>query len=333
MKAMVLGAFGPSEAAPLESREVPIPEPGPDEILVRVSCCGVCHTDLHTVEGDLANATLPRVPGHQVVGTVVRSGGMTQGRFAAGSRVGVAWLHRTCGACRFCLSGRENLCENAAFTGLDADGGYAEYVKVPEAFAYEIPGTFGDIEAAPLLCAGIVGFRSLRLSGAGPGSVVGLYGFGASAHIVLQVAKHWGCEVYVFSRSEEHRALARDLGASWTGSAEEVPPRKVGSAVVFAPAGGLVPPVLRGLDRGGTAALAGISMTPIPALDYGLHLYHEKVLRSVANATRRDGTDFLRLAAEIPIRIKARTFPLAEANAVLRLLKEGRITGAAVLTV
>ena len=330
---MVLRAIGPVEREPLEYGDIPTPEPGPGEILIKVSCCGVCHTDLHAVEGELEGLSLPRVPGHEVVGTVVRAGEGTAGRFAPGERVGAAWLHHACGKCRYCLSGRENLCPDAVFTGLGADGGYAEYLTVPEAFAYAIPGGFGDAEAAPFLCAGIIGFRALRISGISPGAVLGLYGFGASAHIAIQIARYWGCEVYVFSRSEEHRALARDLGAAWTGSAQDEPPRKLDGAIIFAPAGGLVPMALRALDRGGTVALAGVSMTPIPAMEYGPYLYHEKVLRSVANATRRDGADLLRLAAEIPIRTTVRTFPLARANAVLRLLKEGRITGAAVLTV
>ena len=216
---MVLRAFGPVEGKPLERREVPTPEPGPGEILVRVSHCGVCHTDLHTVEGELPGVSLPRIPGHEVVGTVAGAGEGT-GRFPAGARIGVAWLHRACGTCRFCLSGRENLCLEAAFTGLSADGGYAEFLTVPEAFAYAIPPGFEDAAAAPLLCAGIIGYRALRVSGIGPGGVLGLYGFGASAHIAIQIAKHWGCEVYAFSRSDEHRRLARELGASWTGTAQ-----------------------------------------------------------------------------------------------------------------
>ncbi len=330
---MVIRAFGPVESEPLESHEVPTPEPGPDELLVKVSHCGVCHTDLHTVEGELAGVPLPRIPGHEVVGRVVRAGAGTAGRFAIGDRVGVAWLHRACGRCRFCRSGRENLCTDAVFTGLSADGGYAEFLTVPEAFAYAIPSGFENAEAAPLLCAGIIGYRALRVSGIEPGGRLGLYGFGASAHIAIQIARHWGCEVYAFSRSEEHRSLARRLGAAWTGAAQDEPPKKLDAAVIFAPAGCLVPDALRVLDRGGTVALAGISMTPIPEMDYGPCLYQEKALRSVANATRKDGEELLRLAAEIPIRTTVRTFPLAEANAVLRSLSEGRITGAAVLEI
>lgn len=333
MKAMVLRAVGPVEAGPLERREVPTPEPGVGEILVRVSHCGVCHTDLHTVEGELQGVSLPRVPGHEVVGTVAGAGEGTLGRFANGERVGVAWLHSACGKCRFCRSGRENLCQDAVFTGLSADGGYAEYLTVPEAFAYLVPAGFGNAEAAPLLCAGIIGYRALRVSGIRPGGVLGLYGFGASAHIAIQIAKHWGCEVYAFSRNQAHRALARELGAAWTGAAQDEPPRKLDAAVIFAPAGSLVPEALRVLDRGGTVALAGITMSPIPELDYGRYLYQERAVRSVANATRRDGEELLALAAQIPIRTTVETFPLAEANQVLKALKEGRITGAAVLEI
>lgn len=330
---MVLRAFGPVEPGPLEQCEVPTPEPGVGEILVRVSHCGVCHTDLHTVEGELQGVSLPRVPGHEIVGTVVGAGEGTSGRFATGERVGVAWLHSACGNCRFCRSGRENLCPDAVFTGLSADGGYAEYLTVPEAFAYAVPEGFGNAEAAPHLCAGIIGYRALRVSGIRPGGVLGLYGFGASAHIAIQIAKHWGCEVYAFSRSQEHRALARELGATWTGTAQDEPPRKLDAAVIFAPAGSLVPEALRVLDRGGTVALAGITMTPIPELDYGRYLYQERAVRSVANATRRDGEELLALAAEIPIRTTVQTFPLAEANQALKALKEGRISGAAVLEI
>jgi alcohol dehydrogenase, propanol-preferring len=330
---MALRAFGPVESGPLEQCEVPTPEPGAGEILVRITHCGVCHTDLHTVEGELQGVSLPRIPGHEVVGTVAGAGEGTSGRFAIGKRVGVAWLHSACGKCRFCRSDRENLCPDAVFTGLSADGGYAEYLKAPEAFAYAVPEGFGNAEAAPLLCAGIVGYRALRASGIGPGGALGLYGFGASAHIAIQIAVHWGCEVYAFSRSQAHRNLARELGAAWTGTAQDEPPQRLDASVIFAPAGGLVPEALRVLDRGGTVALAGITMTPIPEMDYGRYLYQERAVRSVANATRRDGEKLLALAAEIPIRTTVRTFPLAEANQVLRALKEGRITGAAVLEI
>jgi alcohol dehydrogenase, propanol-preferring len=330
---MVLRAPGPVEDDPLEPLDVPVPKPGPGEILVKVDRCGVCHTDLHTVEGELAGVVLPRIPGHEVIGTVAGTGEGAGGRFAVGQRIGVAWLHRACGRCGFCRTGRENLCPDAVFTGLSADGGYAEYLTVPEAFAYQIPVELGGAEAAPLLCAGIIGYRSLRVSGIAPGGVLGLYGFGASAHIAIQIARHWGCTVYAFSRSEAHREHANGLGAAWTGTAQDVPPRKLDAAVIFAPAGGLVPEALRALERGGTVALAGISMSRVPELDYDRHLYHEKTLRSVANATRRDGEELIRLAEEIPIRTTVRSFPLGEANAVLRFLKMGDITGAAVLAV
>lgn len=330
---MVLRAFGPVERAPLEPKDLPVPEPGPGEVLVRVSHCGVCHTDLHTVEGELPGVVLPRIPGHEVVGTVARLGDGAGGTFGVGRRIGVAWLHRACGTCRFCRSGRENLCPDAVFTGLGANGGYAEYLTVREDFAYAVPPGAGSAEAAPLLCAGIIGYRALRVSGIAPGGVLGLYGFGASAHIAIQIARHWGCTVFAFSRGEARRAHARTLGAAWTGTAEETPPERLDAAVIFAPAGGLVPEALRVLERGGTVALAGISMSRVPELDYDRHLYHEKALRSVANATRRDGEELLRLAETIPIRTTVRSFALGEANMVLGSLKTGGITGAAVLAV
>jgi len=332
MRAMVLEAFGLAATSPLRERDVPLPVPKPGEILIRVRCCGVCHTDLHTAEGELPDIVLPRIPGHEVVGIVDAQGEGAE-RFAVGDRVGVAWLHEACGTCKFCTSGRENLCLRARFTGYHADGGYAEFMRVPEKFAYRLPGSFSDADAAPLLCSGIIGYRALRLSGILPGGVLGLYGFGASAHMAIQIARHWGCTVYAFSRSEGHRAHARGLGADWTGTAKESPPSKLDAAIIFAPAGELVPEALRVLERGGTVATAGIHMTPIPELDYGHYLYQEKTLKSVANATRRDSEELLRLAAEIPIRTTLRDFPLEEANKVLQSLKAGEITGAAVLRV
>jgi propanol-preferring alcohol dehydrogenase len=332
MKAMLLGSFKPAEERPLEFTELPDPVPGPGEILVQVNACGVCHTDLHTVEGDLPEVRLPIVPGHQVVGTV-EAAGQGSGRFRRGERVGIAWLHSACGVCRFCRNGQENLCLEGRFTGYHVPGGYAGLCNVPERFAYAIPAGFSDIEAAPLLCAGIIGYRALRLSGIRPGGVLGLYGFGASAHVAIQVARHWGCRILVFSRSAEHQALARRLGAEWTGSGSERPPVKADAAIIFAPAGGLVPVALRNAEKGGTVALAGIHMTPIPALDYAAELYHERVLRSVANATRQDGEELLKAAAEIPIRTSTEVFPLEAANDVLLRLKSGRVNGAAVLKV
>jgi propanol-preferring alcohol dehydrogenase len=331
MKAQVLRAFRKAEEAPLRLEEAAVPVPGPEEVLVRVAVCGVCHTDLHTVEGDLTGLSLPRVPGHQVVGTVAAAGPLVR-RFRTGDRVGVAWLNRSCGECAFCLSGRENLCEQALFTGFHRDGGYAEYALVPEGFAYHMPEAIDDVHAAPLLCAGIIGYRALKLSGVGGGARLGLFGFGASAHIALQVARHWDCRVFVFSRSPEHLRHALSLGAAWAGGPDDVPPDKLDAAIIFAPVGRLYVNALRVLDRGGSAVSAGIHMTPVPEFDYGL-LYHERKMLSVANATRRDGVEFLKLAAEIPVTTTVRTFPLEGANEALRLLKAGRINGSAVLVV
>ncbi|MCX7855929.1 MAG: zinc-dependent alcohol dehydrogenase family protein [Anaerolineae bacterium] len=330
MKAMVLRSPRPAEEGPLEMRDLPFPEPGAEEIRLRVRACGVCHTDLHTVEGDLPLPKLPVVPGHQVVG-IVDAVGEGVRRFTIGQRVGVPWLYRTCGTCEFCRRGMENLCRGARFTGLHADGGYAEAMVVHQDFAYPIPETFSDETAAPLLCAGIIGYRALRLSGVRPGERLGMWGFGASAHITLQVARYWGCEVYVFTRGERHRQLAKDLGAAWVGSAKDDPPAPVHGGIIFAPAGGLVPEALRVLERGGTLALAGVTMTPIPELDYDRLLYWERVVRSVANFTRQDAAEFLQLAAKVPVQTTVQTFPLEAANEALLALKEGRINGAGVL--
>lgn len=332
MKAMQLNRFAPIEDNPLEMKNLPTPIPGKEEILIKVHICGVCHTDLHTVEGELPEASLPIIPGHQVVGEVVGKGEQAE-RFAEGDRVGVAWLHYACGYCRYCRQDKENLCENAQFTGYNAHGGYAEYMKVPEKFAYSIPDVFSDEEASPLLCAGIIGYRALRLSEIQPGQRLGMYGFGASAHVAIQVAVHWGCDVYVFSRSAAHRGHAKSLGAVWTGTSQEDPPEKLDASINFTPAGGTVLDGLRHLDKGGTQALAGIYMTPIPEMDYTLHLYHERTLRSVANATRQDGEDLLKIAAVIPIKTTTTAFPLEEANHVLKLVKDSRIDGAAVLKI
>jgi len=311
-------------------RDLPLPEPGAEEIRLRVRACGVCHTDLHTVEGDLLLPKLPVVPGHQVVG-IVDAVGEGVRRFTIGQRVGVPWLYRTCGTCEFCQRGMENLCRQARFTGLHADGSYAEAMVVHQDFAYPIPEIFSDESAAPLLCAGIIGYRALRLSGVRPGERLGMWGFGASAHITLQIARHWGCEVYVFTRGETHRQLAKELGAAWAGSAKDEPPAPVHGGIIFAPAGELVPEALRVLERGGTLALAGVTMTPIPELDYDRLLYWERVVRSVANFTRQDAAEFLQLAAEVPVRTTVQTFPLEVANEALLALKEGRINGAGVL--
>lgn len=332
MKAMILKDFAPIEQNPLELIDLPVPEPGPEDILIRVNVCGVCHTDLHTVEGELPDTRLPIIPGHQVVGRVTKRG-KSAARFEEGDRVGVAWLYSTDTTCPYCTRGNENLCPDARFTGYHENGGYAEYIVIPAAFAYAVPEIFGDEEAAPLLCAGIIGYRALRLSEIQPGQRFGLIGFGASAHVAIQVAVHWGCEVYVFSRSEEHRELAKKLGAVWTGTSKDEPPEKLDSIVNFTPAGPTVLDGMRWLDKGGTQALAGIYMSPVPEMDYAAHLYHERTLRSVANATRRDGEDLLRIAAEIPIRTTTTAFPLEDANEVLQLLKDSKIDAAAVLKI
>jgi propanol-preferring alcohol dehydrogenase len=332
MKAMVLESFGPAESGPLRLRQRALPEPGVGEALVRVQYCGVCHTDLHTVEGEIVPPSLPIIPGHQVVGVVEELGGGIR-RLRPGDRVGLAWLGRTCGRCRYCLRGDENLCSDALFNGFHLDGGYAEFVLVHEDFAYSIPDGFSGEQAAPLMCAGIIGYRALKLSGAATGGRVGLYGFGASAHVAIQILVHWGCDVYVFSRSESHRRLALELGASWAGRSTDDPPVRLDSSVVFAPAGPIVHDALRVLDKGGTVALAGIYMTAIPELDYERHLYGEKVLRTVTASTRRDGIELLGLAAEIPIRTRTSLHELERANEVLGALKTGGIDGAAVLEV
>ena len=332
MQSMILNSPKGVDDNPLEPADITIPEPGPGEILVRVRVCGVCHTDLHTVEGELPLPKLPIVPGHEVIG-VVETLGEGASRFKVGDRVGMAWLHSTCGRCSYCSKDHENLCEGARFTGYHVNGGYAQYTLVPEAFAYPIPDQFSDVEAAPLMCAGIIGYRALRLSETQPGGRLGLYGFGASAHIAIQVARHWGCEVYVFSRSKEHRKLAEELGAAWTGQATDKPPRKLDSAIIFAPAGPLVLDALRVLDKGGTLALAGIYMSDIPGMDYTKHLYYEKTVRSVTASTRKDGGELLGVAAQIPVRTQTQTFPLREANRVLQLLKGGQVNGAGVLVI
>lgn len=329
---MLLNEFAPININPLEFTDVPKPEPDAKDILIRVHVCGVCHTDLHTIEGELPEVKLPIIPGHQIVGFVEQTGSDAS-RFKEGDRVGVAWLYSIENDCKYAQQGKENLCDNALFTGYHVNGGYTEYIVIPEKFAYPIPSIFSDQEAAPLLCAGIIGFRALRLSEIKPGERLGLIGFGASAHVAIQVAVHWGCEVYVFSRSEEHRDLARKLGAAWTGTLNENPPHKLDGIVNFTPAGPTVLDGMRLLDKGGTQALAGIYMSPIPEMDYATYLYHERTLRSVANATRQDGNDLLKIAAEIPIKTKTQLFPLEDANKALQLLKDSKIDGAAVLQI
>jgi alcohol dehydrogenase, propanol-preferring len=332
---MALYTPGPIETDPLLAIELPVPEPGPREILVHIKTCGVCRTDLHVAEGDLPPRRPRIVPGHEIVGTVVRSGpGCT--RFtaaAAGTRVGVAWLRETCGRCVWCRRGRENLCPDARFTGYDHDGGYAEFAVVREDFAYAIPEGLGDEAAAPLLCAGIIGFRAIKRAEIRPGATVGLYGFGGSAHIAIQVLKHWRCRVLVMSRGCRHRELAEALGADWIGPADATPPHKLDAAIVFAPAGELVLPALAALDRGGIAVVAGIHLSAIPALDYERCLFYERELRSVTANTRADGEEFLKIAGEIPVRTHTIGMRLGEANRALNLLKHDEIKGAAVLHV
>jgi len=329
---MVLEFPAPISANPLHLMELPPLLPGPGEVLVQVKYCGVCHTDLHIVEGELPLVRLPLIPGHQVVGQVVEVGPRTE-RFGVGDRVGLGWLQWACGQCHFCRNNLENLCEQAQFTGFHRDGGYAQMMVAPAAFAYSLPANFPDLAAAPLLCAGIIGYRALKISNIRQGGRLGLYGFGASAHIAIQVARYWNCEVFVFTRGAGHQELARELGAAWVGQAEDTPPAALDSAIIFAPAGSLVPEALRALNKGGTLALAGIYMSQIPALDYQKHLYYEKSIRSVTASTRQDGEELLHLAAAIPIKTKTQQFPLAEANQALQMLKAGKINGAGVLAV
>jgi alcohol dehydrogenase, propanol-preferring len=327
MRAMILDVPG----EPLRVAEVPSPEPGEGQVLLRVHCCAVCRTDLHVVDGELPDPRLPLIPGHQIVGTVERIGHHTDG-FTVGERVGVPWLGWTDGECRYCLSGRENLCENARFTGYQIDGGYAEYALADGRFCFSIPESFPDLQAAPLLCAGLIGHRSLRF--AGDAERLGLYGFGASAHIVAQVAAHEGRRVFAFTRpkDEEAQEFARELGAEWAGSSEEAPPEELDAAIIFAPVGALVPAALRAVARGGTVVCAGIHMSEIPSFSYDL-LWEERSVRSVANLTRQDGLDFLALAPEVPVRTEVMPFPLEEANEALEALRGGGVRGAAVLVV
>jgi len=330
VKAQILRDISPVETRPLELVDLPVPQPGLKELLVRISACGVCHTELDEIEGRL-EPKLPVILGHEIVGRV-ESLGPEATRFRTGDRVGIAWIYSACGKCDFCLEGKENLCRDFQGTGCHADGGYAEYVSVPEDSVYPIPDRFSDSQATPLLCAGAIGFRDLRLSGIKPGQTLGLFGFGASAHIVLQVAKHWGCEVFVFTRSEQHRDLARRLGSAWTGTAEDDPPQKINCAIDFTPVGETVPHALRVLEKGGRLVMAVIrKRNPIPPLDYAQLLWDEKELKSVANITRKDAQDFLPLAAEIPIVPEVQEFRLEEANDALIQLKQGSIQGAAVL--
>ena len=326
MHAMVLDEPGRALAA----RDLPDPEPGPGEVLLEVDACGVCRTDLHIRDGEVRGSRMPVVPGHQVVARVLEAG--ADAGHAAGARVGVPWLGWTCGTCRFCTSGRENLCERARFTGLDRDGGYATRMVADGRFAFALPDSFDDLAAAPLLCAGLIGHRALRMTG--DASRLGLYGFGASAHIVCQVALHQGRRVFAFTRADDtaSQAFARELGCEWAGDALQPGPEPLDAAIIFAPVGGLVPAALRAVGPGGVVVCAGIHMSDIPSFPYEI-LWHEHSVRSVANLTRRDGDEFIALAPEVPVRTEIQTYPLSEANRALDDMRHGRVRGTAVLKI
>lgn len=326
MRAMILNAPG----SPLQAADLPIPTPKVKQVLIRVHTCGVCRTDLHVVDGELTEPKLPLIPGHQIVGTVVSHGGGVHGAFPVGTRVGVPWLGYTCNHCRYCQSGRENLCDDAQFTGYQLDGGYAEYTVADERFCFPIPAGYPNLQAAPLLCAGLIGYRSLMMTG--EAKRIGLYGFGAAAHIVIQTAFYQGRQVFAFTRpgDAQGQQFARDLGAVWVGSSAEVPPELLDAAIIFAPVGALVPAALKAVAKGGVVVCAGIHMSDIPSFAYKL-LWGERMLRSVANLTRRDGEEFLALAPKVPIQTQVKAFPLAAANEALEALRNGKIQGAAVL--
>jgi propanol-preferring alcohol dehydrogenase len=332
MRAWVLSQPGPIESSPLSLRQLPDPRPSRGEIVVDVSVCGLCRTDLHVIEGELEPRRSDIVPGHQVIGHVSALGAGAR-RFALGARVGVAWLWSACGKCHYCVQGAENLCRAPRFTGWHELGGFAERVRVPEEFAYSLPVSLDDDSAAPLLCAGIIGFRALRRSGIRRGGKLGLYGFGSSAHIALQVARHWGARVFVVTREASHREFARSLGAEWAGDLDERPPAKLDAAVLFAPVGTLVPPALEALAPGATLACAGIHMSDVPPLDYARHLFEERTLTSVTANTREDGRELLALAAQIPLRPRTTAFEFARVNEALAALKAGVIAGSGVLRV
>ena len=325
MRAMILDAPGRA----LRDAEVPLPKPGPQQLLLRVRACAVCRTDLHVVDGELPDPKLPIIPGHEIVGSVVGIGPGVEG-WICGDRVGVPWLGWCCGSCEYCRAGRENLCDRARFTGYQIDGGYAEYTLANERFCFRIPAGYPDLQAAPLLCAGLIGYRSLVASG--EAEQLGLYGFGAAAHIVVQVARHQGRRVFAFTRQgdAETQQFALSLGAEWAGGSDDVPPEPLDAAIIFAPVGALVPTALRAVKKGGTVVCAGIHMSDIPSFPYEI-LWGERVIRSVANLTRRDGEDFLKLAPIIPVRTEVEVYPLGRANEALDALREGRVRGAAVL--
>jgi len=326
MRAMVL------EKSPgrLVLKEVPVPDPGPGELLLAVAACGACRTDLHIVDGELTEPKLPLIPGHQIVGKIVKKGSSVD-RFQIGDRVGVPWLGQTCGVCRFCKSGRENLCDAPVFTGYTRDGGFAEYAIADQNYCFSLPESFDDLTAAPLLCAGLIGFRTLRLAGEDV-DALGIYGFGAAAHIVTQIAVHRGKRVYAFTRPGDRTGqdFARGLGAVWAGAADQLPPEPLDAALIFAPAGELVPAALQAVAKGGQVVCGGIHMSDIPSFPYRL-LWEERVVKSVANLTRRDGVELLKEAARVPVRVAANRFPLEKANRALDLLRRGAIEGAAVL--
>ncbi|MEW6456821.1 MAG: zinc-dependent alcohol dehydrogenase family protein [Acidobacteriota bacterium] len=331
MRAAILKKQKPIEENPLEIVEISEPVPENREIRVKISYCGICHTDLHIVKGDLPLKKIPVIPGHQIIGIVDKMGNGVK-KFKEGDRVGIPWLNSTCGRCYYCKNGMENLCDGAKFTGYHVDGGYSEYTVVSEDFAYKVPEEFVDIKTAPLFCAGVIGFRALRLSNVREGSILGLFGFGASAHIVIQVAKYLNCRVFVFSRSEKHRKMAEKLGAEWTGTINDKPPDSIESGIIFAPAGDIVIEALKILKKGGTLALAGIYMSPIPGIEYKL-IYNERSIKSVANSTRQDVIDFLEIARKVPVHPEVQVFPLEQANHALTLLKHGKINGAGVLQI
>ena len=326
MRAMVLDTPG----TPLRLLERPDPEPGPGEVLVRITACGVCRTDLHLVDGELPDPNLPIVPGHEIVGTVAAVGEGVD-RFQLGERIGVPWLGRTCGHCRYCASGTENLCDEPGFTGYQIDGGYADLTVADARYCFPIHGEYSDVEAAPLLCAGLIGYRSFRMAGDHV-ERLGIYGFGAAAHIVAQVARHKGQEVYAFTRPGDEQAqdFAVQLGATWAGGSDETPPHELDAAIIFAPVGALVPAALRVVRKGGVVVCGGIHMSDIPSFPYDI-LWGERIVRSVANLTRQDAVEFLELAPQVPVRTTVETFPLQDANAALDALRRGNLTGAAVL--
>jgi propanol-preferring alcohol dehydrogenase len=328
MRAMVLEQQG----RPLKLMEMPVPSPQPEQVLLRVHTCGVCRTDLHVVDGDLKNPKLPLILGHEIVGTVVQRGDAVQ-QFNVGDRIGVPWLGHTDGTCRYCLKGRENLCDHPEFTGYTLDGGYAEYTVADQAYSFAIPESYSDTEAAPLLCAGLIGYRSYRMA-ADAGEHLGIYGFGAAAHITIQIAVHQGKKVYAFTRAgdTETQEFARRLGAAWAGSSEELPPEELHAAIIFAPVGSLIPAALRASAKGGVVVSGGIHMSDIPSFPYDI-LWGERVVRSVANLTRTDGEEFFQIAPQVPVKTQVQTFPLMKANEALNNLRQGKIEGAAVLVV